>query len=616
MPSFKKKLLSAWAWALPALSAALPAQRDDQVPQVHGKQSLLQLDLQPDYAQATFSVPCAGCLGKESDDESLILSFKTHSSDEPCGNSSNVSLNGIYLPQEWNGDLSSGSGSFSGGPDVPEIPWYQKHDLDLEWESACLHNNDSETVEDDVAQVFTVTLKGVDGRQLNKPSGFTLSFKQQSPPELLRLDVTPHRGAREQSQAEDWRAPPAHLRLTLPPSEAAGTQPTLEDELHEIQLLEANLEKLHKALEEKKKHIQSQLQQETTSFREELRQCDSVACVLQAIAHKAHGAWKVIYLRIRPDHHHHYHLDVTNMGRPDEKNPYDRIWPAGNKQAPEAITSTSETSIPGDTYAQTQTPHEHHQNQKPLFLALNIFVGILCCGCLFTVIRQRCCSIRARTERAATREERRNARAYHRAAQKLAWTKWWRSRWRDQERRADYEEKRALIQEQESILEDAMQEEIRQLQAAHGVVNSIIQAEEGRSSPPRPHPHLTCLCHHHNTSSSPPSPTPYSPISSASIYTNSSLADLPSRPLSRTNSLPDYRSDTSTQPPAYESDEDVSDVVANGFRRYGPSSSAASSTAGSRWTPGSSVVDVSPRPSADTLRFAEMGETGVGEDKC
>jgi hypothetical protein len=131
----------------------------------------------------------------------------------------------------------------------------------------------------------------------------------------------------------------------------------------------------------------------------------------------------------------------------------------------------------------------------------------------------------------------------------------------------DYEEKRALIHEQEGILESAMQEEIRQLRAAHVVVNSIIQAEEGR----------------------------------ANLHLAGMMAELPgiqSRPLSRTNSLPDYRSESdSSEPPAYEDDEDSSDVVVDGFREYTPSTTTI-------WTPDSSVIDVSPRPSGETMRVS------------
>lgn len=147
---------------------------------------------------------------------------------------------------------------------------------------------------------------------------------------------------------------------------------------------------------------------------------------------------------------------------------------------------------------------------------LEIVVGVLCCGCLFTLIRHRCSSLRTRTDRAATREERRNARAYRHAARRLAWSNWWRrTTWRDQDRIADYEEKRALINSQESLLEEAMQQEIRQLRTAHNLVNDLVsQAEQGRlprtyphNLPPLNRPHIppppqqiatqtTCTCQH------------------------------------------------------------------------------------------------------------------------
>jgi hypothetical protein len=165
----------------------------------------------------------------------------------------------------------------------------------------------------------------------------------------------------------------------------------------------------------------------------------------------------------------------------------------------------------------------------------------------------------------------------------------------------DYEEKRSLIQHQEDVLEEAMQEEIRQLRAAHGVVNDLVSsAEEGRVVT---YPHNYCPYSH----SDPVPQAPYSPLSTASTYPPTSIPELPSRPLSRTDSLPGYRSDSSGSPPAYEEDEDVSDAVANGFRHYSSTRSTTSSS--SRWTPDSSIIDVSPRPSAETLRYLEIAES-------
>lgn len=541
----------------------------------------------------------------------------------------------MYLPQEWNGDFASGSGSYTGVTDFQENAWFLQHDLDLEWESACLHGNDEA---EEAAQVLTVNIKSIDGKSIEKPSGFTVSFKQLSPPELLRLEAVPNRSASKKDQADSWREPPAHLRLIIasPKDESnavdAPGQSFLEDDIRELRALQAEVQELQRAIKEKKKFINSQLKKDAESFKEELQQCDSITCVVRAIAHKAHGAWRILYIRFRPNHHHHHHHPPPPpppMGGPED--PYQRVWRAGNHaQVPEGNVKIDSFHHPpppppppqptarygpGHHPPPPPPPHHHHgpphmpPPDSPYVIALEIVLGLLCCGCLVTILRHRCSSLRTRTERAATREERRTARAYRRAARKLAWRNWWHRNCRDEERIEDYEEKRSLIQHQESVLEEAMQEEIRQLRAAHGVVNDLVRAEEGRIPSCNPPPHTRCYCGHHPPAHNPGS---YSPLSTASTYPPTSLPELPSRPLSRTDSLPGYRSDTSSDPPAYEEDEDVSDSVPNGFRHYAPSTTSSTS---SRWTPESSVIDVSPRPSAETLRYAEMTDTGVGDAK-
>lgn len=243
---------------------------------------------------------------------------------------------------------------------------------------------------------------------------------------------------------------------------------------------------------------------------------------------------------------------------------------------------------------------------SPYLLALELTLSVLCCGCLITVIRHKCSSLRTRTERAAAREERLNAQAYRRAARQHAWRNWWRGNWAtsrrsDAARIVDYEEKRALIQEQESVLEEAMQDEIRQLRAAHTIVNDLVRdAEEGRVGG-----HIPCHCHRQQQQQQPRVPSP--PLSTISTYPPTSLPETPSRPHSRTDSLPSYRSDAPTEPPSYDSDIDIdmAAVVANGFRQYTTVAESTTSDASSHWTPESSIVDVSPRPSAETLRYPQ-----------
>lgn len=465
----------------------------------------------------------------------------------------------------------------------------------LAWNSTCLHGS-AET--DEAAQILTVNIKSIDGVPITTPSGFTISFKQNaSPPTLLRLETIPDLAP---ELSDIWRDPPAHLRLVFgnaTAAEANKTDVSLEDEIRELRALQAELAAIQQAVASKKQYINSQIRKEAKCFTEELKNCDGISCVLKTVADKAHGAWRVVYLRLHPDN------QSKDMGRPEEV--YASAHVSSQRYGSINVTNTdtkaeaeSDSSEPRPYEGSTgELPPRPQQRQAPYIIALEIALGVLCCGCLVAVIRHKCSSLRSRTERAADYEERYNARVYKRAARRHAWRNWWRGNWRkDAARIADYEEKRALIADQENVLESAMQEEIRQLRVAHNVVNDIIRAEEGRTGTPNP-PNPHCTCHRPRFTSGPPSVT--------STYPPSTIPEAPSRPLSRTDSLPSYRSRAPSEPPTYDSDLDCS-FVANGLRyearpRAYTSTSSQAGESG-RWTPDSSVVDVSPRPSAETLR--------------
>lgn len=235
------------------------------------------------------------------------------------------------------------------------------------------------------------------------------------------------------------------------------------------------------------------------------------------------------------------------------------------------------------------------------------FASLTGLACIFSFIRRNCCTLRQRTERRATREERRTARQYRRLARRHAWKKWWNGSEDDWDRRADYEEKRALILDQEDRLEEAMQEEIRNLRTAHELAHDIVQAEQGRASPASPGP-STCPCvnaHAHTHVHAHPQihqyPAPHmQPMPQPHHMAHGMYTPPPPHNMSRTSSLPSYKSDlgsvdTDDAPPAYEEDADSSDIVVDGFREYTPSVTTV-------FTPESSIPDVSPRPSFDTMR--------------
>jgi hypothetical protein len=230
------------------------------------------------------------------------LSFTSHAHDLACG-SSNITLNGLHLPQEWNGDFASGSGSYQGVTNLTQNEWFRQHDLDLEWETACLHANE----ETEAAQVVTVNIKAIDGKPIDRPSGFTISFKQQtSPPSLLRLESVPNPSASNKDVAESWREPPQSLRLALPItaqiSKGKVETSSLEDDIRELIVLQKELRTLQSLIAEKKKQIHSHVRQEAQNLSQELGECDGVSCIIKTIAHKAHGAWEIASVHFKSLH--------------------------------------------------------------------------------------------------------------------------------------------------------------------------------------------------------------------------------------------------------------------------------------------------------------------------
>lgn len=656
-----KKLLSYAALiALPALTASTPASlnRDDAQAGLNSKPDVLGLDLQAEYAQATFRAPCRDCLGKDGP-QSLILGFRTLADEKPCGHT-NLFLNGFPLPHGHKGEsgvAAHGEGLVGKVPGLDENAPYGTLDLKVNWSLLCIRAQGASGgtyLDNNVTELLTVNIEQVGERRI--PSwesvGFTVSFKQNAPPEVLRLSTVPDPSAGDRDLIEAWRNPPTHLRLKssdgedLPDANADDSQQVIDRELSELEALQAKVEELSKAIREKEQKINAHIRQQVQSLKslKEIEDCDSAICVLKAAPGRARGALKSFYS--------HLFCKSSRMGKADR---YDDVW-RGNrhKQAPQAEESpltpllhttasstlsygtpspTLETGAPYEWAYTTSTPtayvavtssswshnrsHSGHKRLHPAVIVLETLFAVLCCSTLVAVACHRCrCSCCATHKPTCPREElnKKSTSASYRRSRRPFWRRLFIRNNQDYDRIIDYEEKRSLIQQRESVLEAAMSEEIRQLRAVHGVVNSIVQAEEGRAANTHNHHNCPCQLHHHasqhhnhhhhhayhhqddDTSSAPYSPT-------SSTYA-SSLSDFSSTPMSRTNSLPDYRSETSTEPPAYEEDEDRADVVANGFRNDMPSAHPSRSSCGdSDWSPESSIVDVSPRPSAETLRF-------------
>jgi len=131
-----------------------------------------------------------------------------------------------------------------------------------------------------------------------------------------------------------------------------------------------------------------------------------------------------------------------------------------------------------------------------------------------------------------------------------------------------------MILDQEGILEDVMQNEIRSLQNASDMVRDLVRAEEGRARGGDNY--------HHAYSA-------YSPAQHGAGVGSSRASDTP----------PTYMA----PPPRYEEEIEGEITVVDGFR-YTPSNTDD--------TPESSIIDCSPRLSFETGRSTILTRDSLG----
>lgn len=492
--------------------------------------------------------------------------------------------------------------------------------------------------EEDDAQVLTLTVETVDEDQPRSLAGFTLSFKQYPILELLRLSLSPEEDARSFPESETWRDPPAHLRLPSGvtdevPATDNGQLLSLEDQLKELQSLEFAADALVKTIEEKKKFINSKFPDFTKGLKQEIKDCDSFSCVVRAIGDRVHNAARAAYVNFHKSHHAYTMWQSNTAGgqaptmlsnagvitTPEDAHCHDSSPVARPPHYKVPVTTPNEkTSAYNTSQPHKDEPQWRDAADPSIFIViLKFFAAITGLTFLFKLLRMCCMSDRKRVERAAERERRATEKLYKCAARKQSWRDWWNGRKRGKPgyRAGDYEEKRGLILQQESILEGAMQdeiqqlairEEIRQLRSTRDAVDDLVRAEEGRNVLPR---------YSATGSSSHPLgfqriPAPITiPSATSRVYPmhehDYDHDDHPGTPLSRTSSLPDYKTEASSEPPGYESDRRSSFSDHDAYSEYAHSLHNGESV----WSPGSSIPDLSPRPSMETAHTIETART-------
>lgn len=537
------------------------------------------------------------------------------------------------------------------------------HELNLFLRSDCLYGAEG-TSAPSATQLLTFTIEKVNNQIIKSISGFSLSFKQAPSPELLRLSVVPDFEARDPPYSEDWQNPPDNLRL-VPVSgntEDFARELTIADHIEDLNRLEAQAALLQELIDEKKEYIKAEFKEGAHALKEELKQCESLGCILKAIGRKVRAAAHVVYLKFHPTQQSF----TTEFSTAGSQAPTNMVVSTDIPQAPDAArcadgkpscrptvqlcrncrneTALNEKNGSGSMVASvhplnTEQAYRDAQPSSNWAILVKTVLFITGIAFLITFCKRNCMSLRKQTERAADRERRSAERLYKCQSRKQAWKDWWHGRRRGNpgRRPGDYDEKRALILQQEGILEGVAQDEISQLQIQAEIehlrrtrdqVDDIIRAEEGRSAYPpiypsgsgtrqhlRPFSHVPTPItipnmayvmyppqHHrgatHNNVYNTPDPRIHNPFAHPE---DDSDSELPMSPVSRTSSLPDYKTEASnrSEPPAYD---DHDDIVNDGFSDYSPSSTMSSHDGEDGWSPGSSIPDISPRPSIETTR--------------
>ena len=518
----------------------------------------------------------------------------------PCA--SNLTLNSIPLDGSlWHPSLQEAHGSAAIAA--------SGHDLTVSWYSAC---DTSKSAVHTPSRVLTVTVEAVNGVPISSPSpaGFTISFEDVVPPRLLRYSLQP---VSPQDIDYSWYAPPAESKV--PVNEPVRNEKPFEDNVDELRRLEIDLALLKKEVAAKERILFQQLKK---TLEDRLGKCDGPFCVFRSVVDNLGQRIRIMT----------GHLGSPALKSKSEKTLVPHRLPGTSMAETKGLPARPELCHcrdgkpvePAPSSPNAQLPDDDHsppRSKASVFLHFILLISGLALIIAFARRCCRCCSPRRRRDHAARREAQRRRCQYQRAAARHRFLGWMRGGRRRSESPVrsgrDVEEKQALVGAQEAVLEGAMQDQIHQLKIREEIrrfrngVDELVRAEEGRSPyytppaggashfPARPGP---------STGGFAPVPVPGRPRPIAIIPTGGGVMESsdegstpPFSPVSRTTSLPSYRS----KPPSYK-EEASSDGFSDCSIGPGVGGDGDDSGDDDDWASGSSLPDLDPRPSGETIR--------------
>ncbi|CZR66732.1 uncharacterized protein PAC_16633 [Phialocephala subalpina] len=278
-------LLGAFLLA-PALATALVVP-EIEVEEFKGEVARPSLDRV--FAHIGVPVPSGA---QQSPDEERIFVFKLEvlNSEEACG-FGNVTLDGQVLPQTLEGDVSSGKGS---------VTTTRKSIVVGSWSFYCIRVNG---VPD--SQLMKFAVDAVDGEAV-QDVGFSVLFRQSGPTEIMNIETDLSIPDQVVGNPDPEALQPAH---DMEP------HPSMEQELAELDYLWSQLREIKYLIHEKERSIarHSRHQQATS-----LKDCDSLKCVVKAVADHARHAAHELYGKVRGEFDEE---EFDQFGKPHFKHP-------------------------------------------------------------------------------------------------------------------------------------------------------------------------------------------------------------------------------------------------------------------------------------------------------
>ncbi|KUJ17026.1 uncharacterized protein LY89DRAFT_70153 [Mollisia scopiformis] len=282
-------LLGAFLLA-PALAAALVVP-DVQIEDWEGAISSRPVAAH-DRAVAYLGVVVPQASDVQSPDEDRLLQFKLEvlSSEQACG-FGNVTLDGQVLPQTLDGNFPSGTGPISTA---------QQNIVTGSWSFHCIKINGLPD-----SQLMKFTVDAIDG-EIVQDVGFSILFRQAGQVSIMNIET-------DLSIPDDVVANPNPEGLR-PVKEMDEPYFDVEEEVAELEYLWSQLREIKYLIHEKEKALAHHGNRQHVS---DLKDCDSLKCVVKAFAQHAKNAAHDLYGKVRGE----FDEEEDEFGHPHFKHP-------------------------------------------------------------------------------------------------------------------------------------------------------------------------------------------------------------------------------------------------------------------------------------------------------